>query len=130
MPISKKVEYFDTLEKEHKDLLSQNERINTLYYDQADEKQVLITKNVELEQIKIDQPKEIVKMKRESVKMEKNLSSKISELEKKLKECYEKVDEYEQENVKLAEEKRTLEELRKMDNLDKEKLRDNESEHK
>ena len=88
---SNKVEYFDTLEKEHKDLLSQNERINTLYYDQPDEKQVLITKKLELEQIKIDLSKEIVKMKRESVKMEQNLPSKISELEKKLKECYEGV---------------------------------------
>ena len=114
---SKKIEYFEILEKEHKDLLVQHERFTTLYYDQADEKQVLSTKIVELEQIKIDQSKEILKMKRETVKLEKNLSSKICELEKKLKECYDKVDKYEQDNVKLAEEKKTLEELRKIDNL-------------
>ena len=49
--------------------------------------------------------------------MEKNLSSKICELENKLKECYDKVDKYEQDNVKLVEEKKTLEELIKIDNL-------------
>ena len=65
---SKKIEYFEILEKEHKELMVQHERFTTLYYDQADEKEVLRTKIVELEQIKFDQSKEILKMKRETTK--------------------------------------------------------------
>ena len=47
--------------------------------------------------------------------MKKDIESKTTELESKLKECYEKVNKSEQENVKLKEEKRILEELRKID---------------
>jgi hypothetical protein len=49
-------------------------------------------------------------MKRELSKMEKSSASKIQELEEKVKECYAKIDTNLQENVKLAEEKRVLEE--------------------
>ena len=84
---SRKIEWFDTLEKEHRDLMLQYENIRTAYYDQADEKQILREKIVELEECKINQSKEILKIKRDSSKQEKTLAAKIVELEAKVTEC-------------------------------------------
>ena len=112
---AKKVNFFDTLEKEHMDVKFLYEKIRVAYHEQADEKQVLKEKIQELEANKCNQAKEIVKMKREGAGMKKNFELKVLELENKLKESYAKVNETEQENVLLREEKRTLEELRKID---------------
>ena len=44
-----KIDNFNNLEKEHRSLLTQNNKMTALYYDIADEKQVLTSKIVELE---------------------------------------------------------------------------------
>ena len=85
------------------------------YFNQADEKQVLQYKVQELDEHKTNQAKEITKLKRENAALKKSSELKVEDIENKLKECYEKVRKYEQDNVKLQEEKRVLEELRKID---------------
>ena len=119
-----KIDSFETLEREHRELKALYEKTRDLYFDQADEKQVLNEKIQELEEKKSTQAKEIIKLKRENSKADKNLESKVQDLENK--ECYSQVNKYEQENVKLKEEKRLLEELRKMDENDPEEVEINE----
>ena len=103
------------------------EKTRDAYYCQADEKQVLNEKIVEIELKSANQAKEILKMKRDNQKQEKNLETKIKEVESSLNGCFKRIDKYEQENVKLKEEKKVLEELRKMDNLEKESSEKEES---
>ena len=111
------VDNFIVLEKEHKDLLDRYNRLDVLYNALLNEKNIISEKNVELNSNTEELKKEIDNLKKSSLKREKMFRTIRKDLEDKLEESYDTANKYVQENVKLAEEKRALEEIRRVGNL-------------
>ena len=88
-----------------------------MYNALLNEKNIISEKNVELNSNTEELKKEIDNLKKSSLKREKMFRTIRKDLEDKLEESYDTANKYVQENVKLAEEKRALEEIRRVGNL-------------
>ena len=106
-----KTKHFDTLQKEHIELLELYERQKSICSDQLQNIQKQNEQIVVFHSEKQEHEKEVSRLKKLNAKNEKASASKINELKSKVEESYKAVDKYAQENTKLAEEKKMLEEI-------------------
>ena len=109
--LTQNMQHFETLQKEHKELLNLYERQKSICNDQLKEVAELKEEREKHALEKQEEVNETVRLKRVIAKNEKDSNSKINDLESKVRECYQTVDKYAQENVKLLEERKMLEEI-------------------